>query len=111
MGIAHQLPLFSQSHQIGHDILDLLGGQDGLAAPRLADTLKPLESKIRRHDGRRIESRCIDQPEPQLAFRPAAAGAGEVRCQVTLEFLLRKWPGMTENAGVLASDDNGAATL
>ena len=53
----------------------------------------------------------VDQPKPELAFRPAAAGAGQAWRKVTLEFLLRERTEMTQNTGVLAVDDNGAATL
>ena len=51
---------------------------------------QPVDAIIGRHDRRGIEARGIDQPQPKLAFRPAAAGAGEAGREVALEFLFRE---------------------
>ena len=63
-----------------------------------------VDAIIRRHDGRGIEAAGIDQPQPQLARRPAAAGAGEIGREVALEPFLRKRPAVAENAGRAAVD-------
>ena len=43
-------------------------------------------------------------PQPKLAFGPAAAGAGEAGREIALEFLFRKRSVVAEDAGALAVD-------
>ena len=55
----------------GHHVLDLLGAQDRLAAKGRRHAHQPLGPIIRRHDRRRVDPAGIDDPQPQLALRPA----------------------------------------
>src|SRR5665647_2291079 len=66
--------LVTQDCEICHDILDLFRRQDRLAAPCLAYAQQSVDAIIGRHDVRGIEAASIDQPQPELAFGPAAAG-------------------------------------
>src|ERR1700738_233878 len=109
--IISSLCRFAQGHEIGHDILDLLGRQDGFAAPCTADPLKSVDAIVGRHDRRGIEAGSVDEPKPDLAFRPAVADAGKARREITLRFRLRERAGVTENTGVLAVDDDRASSL
>jgi hypothetical protein len=64
---------------------------------------------IGRHDRRRIEARRIDQPQPKLAFGPAAAGAGEAGREIALKLLFRKWAAVTEDASAGAIERQRAS--
>src|ERR1700722_6841501 len=90
--------LFAQTCEISHDILDLFRRQDRLAAPSLAYADQPLDAIVGRHDGRGIEARRVDQPQPKLAFGPAAARTLETRREVTLKLRFGKWPGVAKDA-------------
>ena len=94
--------LFAQRGKKRHDILDLFRRQDRLAAPARPTRVEAIDAIIGRHDRRRIEARGIDQPQPQLAFGPAAAGAGEARREIALEPGFGERPAMAENAGAAA---------
>src|SRR3954451_5877896 len=100
-----------QRLQIGYDVLDLPGRQHRLAAIILRHAGQAVDPIIRRHDGSRIEAGGVNQPEPQLALRPAGAGALQARRQVALEALLRKRAGVAQQARALAPDYDGAAAL
>ncbi len=76
---------------------------------RAPTRFKPVDAIIGRHDGCGIEARGIDQPQPQLAFRPAAAGACKVRREVALEPLFRKRAAVAQDAGAAALDHERAA--
>ena len=103
------MPSYSRKrYEIRHDILDLFGRQDRLAAPRRPDAIEAVDAVIGRHDGRGIEAGRIHQPEPKLALGPAAAGTGKVRRQVALEFLFGKWAAVAEDASAGTFDDEGA---
>src|SRR3989442_952120 len=66
---------------------------------------------IRRHDRHGIDAAGIDEPQPELGFRPALAGSREVGREIALEALLRKRPAVTEQAQThLAVDNDRAAT-
>src|SRR6516164_5647769 len=64
-----------------YHILDLLGGQDRLAAPRVTDPGETLYPVIWRHDGVGVEARGIDQAQSQLTFGPARTRPGQIRRQ------------------------------
>src|SRR5437773_4541662 len=100
--------LFAQRGEIRHDVFDLFGRQDRLAAPGRADTIKAVDPIIGRHDGRGIEAGRIHEPEPKLAFGPAAAGTRKVRRQIALELLFGKWAAVAEDASAGTFDDEGA---
>jgi len=51
----------------------------------------------------------IDQPQPQLALRPPAAGAGKVRGEIALEPGLREWPGVAKDASAAALEHQRAS--
>ena len=74
------LPI-AQCHQERHDILDLLGAEDRLAAPALADPREPIDAVIWRHDRIRVEPRGIDEAQPELAFRPTRTRTRQIRRQ------------------------------
>ena len=66
--------------QEGDHILDLLGGQDRLAAPGGADAGQPVDPIIGRHDRCRVEPGGVDEAQPQLPSdqrdpRPCRSGA------------------------------------
>src|SRR5215469_5549184 len=63
-----------QRQQEGYHILDLLGPQDRLAAPRIADPGQPGHPVVRGHDRVRVEARRVDQAKPELAFGPTRTG-------------------------------------
>ena len=104
----HRAFLFAQAYKIHHDILDLFGRQDRLAAPRRPDAIEAVRAVIGRHDGRGIETRRVHQPEPKLALGPPAAGTGKAGRQVALEFLFGKWAAVAEDASAGTFDDEGA---
>src|ERR1700722_8034017 len=56
--------LIAQRHQIGYHVLDLLGGEDGLALKRRRHPLEAIDPIIGRHDGVGLEPRRIDDPQP-----------------------------------------------
>src|SRR6476646_1539592 len=60
--------LFTQRHQIRHDILDLFGREDRFSLPGSPDAIEPIRPIVGWHDRRGIEARGIDQPEPKLAL-------------------------------------------
>src|ERR1700677_4875649 len=103
------LTLFTQRHQIGHDILDLFRRQDRSAAPIGADAIKSFHPVEGWHHCRRVDARSIHQPESQLAFGPAPADAGEAGRQITLKLLLGKWAAMAEDASAAAIDHHRPA--
>ena len=74
-----------------------------------ADALQSVDAIIGRHDRRGIEAGRIDQPQPQLAFGPAAAGTGEAGREIALEPLFRKRAAVAEDAGAAAFEDQRAA--
>src|SRR5690242_2557023 len=88
----------AQGQQERHGILDLLGSQDRLAAPCLADPTEPVYPVIRRHDRVGLEVGGVDETQPQLALRITHGCAGQIRGERALEVLLRKWAGMTQQA-------------
>src|SRR4030095_10119014 len=108
--LLHRAFLFAQRHEIRHDILDLFRRQDRLAAPWRADAIKAVGAVIVRHDGRRVEAGGVNEAEPDLAVRGAAAGTGKVGRQVALEFLFGKWAAVAEDASAGTFDDEGAAS-
>src|SRR5205085_10350922 len=71
--------LILQRHQISHHILDLLRGQDRLAAKTCRHTIETIGPIVGRHDGLRIDLRRIHDPQPQLSFRPTRTGPFQVR--------------------------------
>src|ERR1035437_1000300 len=91
--------LFAERCEIRHHILDLPGRQDRLAAPCRADAIEAVHAIVGRHDRRGVEAGCVDQPKPELALGPAAAGAGEARCEIALKFRFRKWSAVAKDAG------------
>src|SRR5262245_26771786 len=91
-------PSILQRRQEGHHVLDLLGAQDGLASPRRRDARKPIGSMIRRHDRGGVDSARVDDPQAQLSFGPALAGAREIGGEIALEALLRERPAVAEQA-------------
>jgi hypothetical protein len=107
--IADYTFIFAQRCKIRHDILDLFGRQDRLAPPCLANSHQSLKAIKGRHDRRGIEAGAVDQPKPELAFGPTAAGAGEAGREITLKFLFRKWPAMAKDASAGAINDQRAA--
>src|SRR5215469_4091851 len=103
------LPI-AQCEQERHDILDLLGAEDRLAAPALADPREPVDAVIWRHNCIRVELCGVDKAEPQLAFRPTRARTRQVGRQCPLKFLFRKGAGVTQQARAEpAIEDDGAA--
>ena len=67
--------------------LDLLGAQDRLADERFGDVLQPCGPVVGRHDGVGVETRSIDDAQPQLRFVVARAGArqaGRQRAELAL---------------------------
>src|SRR5947208_16120051 len=88
----------AQGQQERHGILDLLGSQDRLAAPCLANPGEPIYTVIRRHDRVGVEAGGVDETQPELALRITHGRAGQIRCERALELLLRKWTGMTQQA-------------
>src|SRR5215218_342205 len=107
--LLHRAFLFAQAYKIRHDILDLFGRQDRLAAPGCSDPMEAVHAVIGRHDGRGIEPGRVHQPEPKLALGRAAAGTGKVRRQVALEFLLGKWAAVAQDASAGTLDNEGAS--
>src|SRR5579883_1588053 len=101
--------LVAQRCEIGHDILDLFRRQDRLVAPALADPHQAVDTVIGRHDCRGIEPGRIDQPQPELADAPAAAGAGQVGGEIALEPGLRERSRVTEDAGAGTVEHERAA--
>ncbi len=85
--------------------------RDRTILPGLADPAEPADAIIRRHDRRRIEACGIDQPQPQLPLRPAAAGSSQIGGKIALERLLRPRHGMAERTGVETVGDDAAAPL
>src|SRR5262245_36924345 len=85
-----------QGHQERHHILDLLGRQNGLAAPRRRDTHEPLRPMIRRHDRGGVDAARIDDAKPQLSFGQSRAHALEVGREIALKPLVRKRPAVAE---------------
>ena len=100
--------LFAQCDEIRHDIFDLFGRKDRLAAPRRTDAMQTVYPVVGRHDGRGVEAGRIHQPKPKLALGPAFAGTGKVGGQVALEFLFGKWAAVAEDASAGAFDDERA---
>ena len=74
-----------------------------------ADAIEAVDAIVGRHDGRGIEAAGIHQPQPQLALRPAAAGAGKIGRKVALELLFGKRAAVAEDAGAGALDHQRAA--
>src|SRR5262249_25748159 len=92
------LVLVPQRGQERDHVLDLLRAQYRLAAERLRHPVHALDHIIGRHDGVRVQLPGIDQPQPQLAFRPTRTRPLEVRRHISLEPLRRKRAGMTQQA-------------
>ena len=67
--------LVPQRRQKSHHILDLLRVRIGLPRKAGATRCKAVDAIIGRHDRVRVEPAGIDDPQPQLSFRPARAGA------------------------------------
>src|ERR1043165_6741676 len=87
-----------ERHEKRHHVLDLLRGQDGLAAIGRGHPCQTLGSMIRRHDRRRIDAARIDDAQAQMALRPSRAGPAQVGRDVALEALVGKRSAVTEQA-------------
>jgi len=99
-----------QSHQIGQHIFNLLGCQQRLTLYVFSDLHQAGSRVISRHDGLGVQSPAVRQPQPQLAFRPAATCARQAGCQVALKALFRQRAAVAQQAQThLAVSNNSAA--
>ena len=97
IALAH-LDSVAQGRQERDHVLDLLGGEDRLAAPGGPTRVEPFDPIVCRHDRVRVEAGWVDKAQPELTLGPARAGPGRIRREVALESLLRKRAGMAEQA-------------
>src|SRR5580704_478177 len=90
--------LIAQGYQIGHHVLDLLGGEHRLIAVTSRHLNKTFHAIIRRHDGLRVELAGIDDPKPELPFSPTRSRALEIRANITLQTHFWQRAGMAHQA-------------
>src|SRR5262249_37873839 len=102
--------LVAQSREIGDHVLDLLRRQYRLSLKGGSDAGETIDAVVGRHDRVRVEAARIDNPQPQLALRPARSGSRQVRRQCALELLLREGAGVAEKAEAHLSINDNAAT-
>src|ERR1700730_142505 len=79
------ISLVPQGHQERYHILDLLGGEDRLAAPGLTDAGQPFHPVVCRHDRGGVEARWVDEAQSQFALRPTRTGPRQIRREGRLE--------------------------
>ena len=97
-GHAVEMLLIAQGRKIRYHIFDLFGAEHRLSLKCRRYANQTGNAVVRRHDGLRIETACVDDSESQLALRRARSGAGQVGRQGALKLFVRERPTVAEQA-------------
>ena len=91
-GHAVEMLLIAQGRKIRYHIFDLFGAEHRLSLKCRRYANQAGNAVVRRHDGLRIETACVDNSESQLALCRARSGAGQVGRQGALKLFVRERP-------------------